>query len=523
MTMPTDSAAVLRHRDTNEAVDLGVKMVQQWGASLWALWFIVSLPLALLCFILVLEGYFWGTLLFWWFKPIFDTPLLHYCGQRFFNPDVTTRSILKDVWPMLSKDFFAKLMIRRFSITRSFDLAVSELEKLSGIPRNRRLNTLHRDSSATAIWLTLICFSLEFLLVLGALALAWLLLPEYAEGSVYLLDIIRSNSINITAFVLFYFAHGLIAPYYVACGYSLYINRRTALEAWDIELVFKRMGAELATSTKRLLSVGAITLLIAGTYWQSGPAHADSNHIDASNQTNQVQQPAVEGYSTADSTHDILEITESDAFNNIQEKEVIRPIFKWDDPDLKPDESNELAEWFASLFSDLAPYFEIIAWALAAAGVLYLAFQLRHLVKGVSRKDLAPQPLPPKVMFGLDVTGAQLPDDIVSAAQTAWQQKQHREAYSLLFRGALYHVIHVQQIPLQESYTEQECVEAVMGKEESVSALFFAQLTKQWQELAYGDKIPSQGNFESTCEAWSFHFGNNAHGAVEAGGVTDGS
>ena len=46
-------------------------------------------------------------------------------------------------------------------------------------------------------------------------------------------------------------------PVYVACGFTLYLNRRTELEAWDIELVFRtaevihvlRYGAVLASGT----------------------------------------------------------------------------------------------------------------------------------------------------------------------------------------------------------------------------------------------------------------------------------
>src|SRR5690606_23475696 len=34
-------------------------------------------------------------------------------------------------------------------------------------------------------------------------------------------------------------------PIYVASGFSLYLNRRTILEAWDIELAFRRIRARL--------------------------------------------------------------------------------------------------------------------------------------------------------------------------------------------------------------------------------------------------------------------------------------
>ncbi len=35
-------------------------------------------------------------------------------------------------------------------------------------------------------------------------------------------------------------------PVYVACGFSLYLNRRTVLEAWDLELVFRRLRQRLS-------------------------------------------------------------------------------------------------------------------------------------------------------------------------------------------------------------------------------------------------------------------------------------
>jgi hypothetical protein len=42
-------------------------------------------------------------------------------------------------------------------------------------------------------------------------------------------------------------------PIYVACGFSLYLNRRTVLEAWDIELVFRQLRKRLNGASVALL------------------------------------------------------------------------------------------------------------------------------------------------------------------------------------------------------------------------------------------------------------------------------
>ncbi len=50
-------------------------------------------------------------------------------------------------------------------------------------------------------------------------------------------------------------------PVYVACGFSLYLNRRTVLEAWDLELVFRRLRQRLSNVASLLLLALGLTLL----------------------------------------------------------------------------------------------------------------------------------------------------------------------------------------------------------------------------------------------------------------------
>jgi hypothetical protein len=53
----------------------------------------------------------------------------------------------------------------------------------------------------------------------------------------------------------------LVEPIYVAAGFGLYLHRRTQLEAWDVELVFRRLAArarELAAAAAALLAVALL-------------------------------------------------------------------------------------------------------------------------------------------------------------------------------------------------------------------------------------------------------------------------
>ena len=56
----------------------------------------------------------------------------------------------------------------------------------------------------------------------------------------------------------------LIEPFYVGAGFGLYLNRRTEIEAWDIEIVLRRLRARLgkagdavAARRARLLGIAA--------------------------------------------------------------------------------------------------------------------------------------------------------------------------------------------------------------------------------------------------------------------------
>ena len=96
-----------------------------------------------------------------------------------------------------------------------------------------------------AQWLTIIGVHLETALWIGLLVLFYLLLPQQIETDWDWQSLILAADHEwrwLEHLTNVFYALVLVVwePIYVACGFSLYLNRRTQLEAWDIELVFRR-------------------------------------------------------------------------------------------------------------------------------------------------------------------------------------------------------------------------------------------------------------------------------------------
>ncbi|MCU7958847.1 MAG: hypothetical protein KZQ58_02400 [gamma proteobacterium symbiont of Bathyaustriella thionipta] len=62
----------------------------------------------------------------------------------------------------------------------------------------------------------------------------------------------------------------LLEPFYVAAGFSLYLNRRTLLEAWDLELAFRKMSQRI----KQLSSIVFLSFMISTPCFVSMPLTA---------------------------------------------------------------------------------------------------------------------------------------------------------------------------------------------------------------------------------------------------------
>ncbi len=246
--------AVVRPRNHWESIDLGFSMVHFWWKPLWKIWCMVMLPVFLLCLFLIYAHHFLtAMLILWWLKPAYDRILLSFFSAALFGEQPNILHYFKG---LLNTKLLLSLTFWRFDLARSFHLPILQLEGLKGKVLHQRSQLLHKNTGSTARWLTIVSFHFEWLLSLSIIGWLYFMTPSlYSEYWFSLWDILFNEknvivSMTLDIIRLFFgiLVIGIIEPLYVAAGFALYLNRRTHLEAWDIELDFRRIREHLNKS-----------------------------------------------------------------------------------------------------------------------------------------------------------------------------------------------------------------------------------------------------------------------------------
>ncbi|MGH8354073.1 MAG: DUF4129 domain-containing protein, partial [Pseudomonas sp.] len=119
---------------------------------------------------------------------------------------------------------------------------------------------------------------------------------------------------------------------------------------------------------------------------------------------------------------------------------------------------------------------------------------------------------PPAVLFGLEVTPQSLPADVAGEAERLWAEHP-REALGLLYRALLSRLLHDFQLPLKGAHTEGEVLQLVLQLEQAELGRFAQALTRHWQNLAYGHRLPPESLKRGLCEGWRRLFNQVNQGA----------
>ena len=258
--MSPDALTVKARTRTHwEAVDLGLALVQTYWKNLYAAWLVVALPAVFLALTLIYllndsdNALMYGMLLLWWLKPLYDRVLLHVLSRAVFGEKVGWRDALHAMPGLLRHSgLFRGLTWGRFSPKRSYKLPTWQLEGVKGQTRYRRLLSLKGDG---AVRLLMVCSTFEMILIVGVLGFVLMMLPpEFILSRLESFsDFFTSDKVSLwfnAIYNLGYFlAISIIEPFYVAAGFTLYLNRRTEIEGWDIELGFRTLAARLEASS----------------------------------------------------------------------------------------------------------------------------------------------------------------------------------------------------------------------------------------------------------------------------------
>lgn len=305
----------------------------------------------------------------------------------------------------------------------------------------------------------------------------------------------------------------LIAPFYVAAGFALYLNRRSELEGWDIEINFRRTSERVKNSrtnlagktigknarkvsrkgTAALLLVGLVGFLLPNT-----PVEA-AQSLSAS-----AAKPVIE------------KVLVDEAFGRYEQTHYWKYVGK---PDVKEETDNS---WFIDLLKGVFKIFEgflggtaevgkIVIWIIGIAVVVYLLYRVAGNTQWFSRfhrRQVRTNRKQPVELFGLDLRPDQLPENLAVEARKLASEGAFREALSLLYRGALVYLMLQEQLEIPDSATEGECLELVKASRSMGEADYFDTLTAHWLKMAYGHITPEAEPVLSLCDQWQGVYGN---------------
>ncbi|MDP2748630.1 DUF4129 domain-containing protein [Pseudomonas sp.] len=518
----TDASVAIRPRSPWEALDLGVLLARRHAGLLMASWALVTVPIfALLC-LLLWDSPGWAIFVFWWLKPAYERLPLYILARALFGDTPSLKQALKALPSLLRPQLLASLTWRRFSPTRSFDLPVLQLEGLSGQARSQRLVVLGQRDAGAASWLTVVGMHLEIALWLGLASLFYLLLPAQIE-----LDWSWQSLANAAVDEWLWLEHlsnllyvlVLIVwePVYVACGFTLYLNRRTALEGWDIELVFRQLRQRL-TGVAYALLLGC-GLLLLQTPTAAMAAETVTSPLPGPEAARLLKQP-LNSQAAQDSISQLLDQPP------FEHRETVTR-WRFGEPEHAADGSEEqlsglfeliekffkLAEFWNSIDA-VALFFEALLWAAMLGLAALLIWRYRQWLGAFVRRIGLPQRAatpPSSQLFGLEVTAQSLPADIAGAAEQLWAEHP-RAALGLLYRALLSRLLEDYRLPLNSAFTESEVLHLIEGLEQPELTTFSQTLTLHWQNLAYGQRLPPDNLRQALCQDWRDLFDDGARG-----------
>ncbi|UCH46539.1 MAG: DUF4129 domain-containing protein [Betaproteobacteria bacterium] len=484
----------VRPRSGWESLDLGFQMARQWWRQVWGIWFTLYLPIAIVA-MAVFPNKFYAVLLLWWLKPLFDRAILYALSRLVFSERSGVREALRAARDWMRPGLFLALTLRRFELARSFQLPVAALEKQNGKSAQQRRAVLGSRMRGTAVWLTVVCLHFEFIAMGALFALGNMLVPSAGEipedggSSGDGFDFSDLMSWNLVDAVCYAGAVSLIEPFYVAAGFSLYLNRRTILEGWDMEIRLRQLGNRLRSAASAATAVLLCGFLMIGS--PSNTTHAAAAGPDAA--------------------EEIERILDSPDFDQYREVTRWRSLEKKKEKDKQEPRFDQFWRNLALLISDMSQGLMWVAIAILVPLLLYVLrnFLPEHFTPKSEKYE------PPANLFGLNVTPESLPADVSAAATQLARAGRLREALSLLYRGALSELIHRYRVVVHAGDTEGDCTEAALRALDKPGAEYFTGLVGTWQQLAYGSTPPQLGEVDALCRDWALHF-DTAESPLEA-------
>lgn len=490
----------LRPRTAREAIDLGAAMLRAHARAVWSAWFVFSLPVAVVCIGAgwLLDMPWLGALLIWWLLPLFDRVPLYVLSRAVFERAPNWRETLHGQRQWRWGGTLASITWRRIDSHRALRLPMELLEGLPPAQRRERWRVLRRPIGSDASMLAFGCLELSTVLFASVFLFAVLfipreLMPDWLSDGPLPSGVRHSMAVSGTvAASVAYLAWSAIEPLHVAAGFALYLNRRTQLEAWDVDLGFRRLR-------DRWLGAGRVAALLLALLVGAQPAHA---------WTQQAGDEPVR----VEHVFDAPASTEDKRFAEAAAEAYRDPRF-----------GGERKERSWALRKRFEPKQPVVAQgtmplegignglAIGVKGLLVLLLIGLAIVIGLYLYRHARLPvLTPRerhearLQTHLETidTAEHMPDDLAAATRRLWQGGRHREALALLYRGCVEQLSTALQAELPPDATEADCLRGARRLDDAQRQGRAVAIVRAWQYAAYADRYPRDEEFEQLLTGW---------------------
>lgn len=541
----------LRPRSGWEAMELGSALVRRHAAAIWMPWLLLTVPIyALLCagaWSLGNVAFAW--LVMWWLRPVFDRIPVYVLSRAVFGTVPTTAETLRAQARWGWRTMLGHLTWRRFSPLRAVMLPIDLLE--GGEPKllGERRRIIGAGASGHAVQLTLMCVLFVAAVQLSLVLLVLLFvptekIPEFLDSASELIARRPPEWVVLLLVISDFIAVTVIEPFYIGGGFGLYLNRRTQLEAWDVEIAFRRMRKRIDAGT-----LGALLLLTA--CWplaasaqdtmpptlQTPPPGDDAKKTPAkpTDPPKTPEEAAAEALKlkkdkkadhTSDDENDDdappRELASIFGDSTVEHRTFGKAVERaYQDQDLRPKRRDKIWQrraplqpgqkrptptlgWFGDLIAFVGEYG---LWLLFGVLVLILAFTAKRWFPWLLTMTRPAEPEPAPIEVQAAEYAEPLPPDIATTARRLWREGQPRRALALLYRASVEAMVARAGTHLPPGATEAECLRVARRMPEADDRTVFQQMVRVWQYAAYGQRLPEEADFETMLQTLVQRFG----------------
>jgi len=301
----------------------------------------------------------------------------------------------------------------------------------------------------------------------------------------------------------------------VGAGFGLYLDRRTQIEGWDIEIAFRRMRRRLQALVPLLLVACVLGIAI--------PRQAQAQQAPA------TAKEAIKAMAHAKPKPDakprvVQPPTLPKVFPQVQDKTRFDKAVKraYADPLLspsriekrwvprkppKPDQARKqspFAQWIAKVIAAIGEYGLWLLAVLAVGLLIATHRQWRPWLRGMAPTPrMQETPVASEAQLAPDA----LPKNVADAARELWAEGRKRRALALLYRASVAGMVARTGAVLVPGATEAQCLRAARALRDEADRDAFGRMVRVWQYAAYAERLPDDAAFEDLLGGLGGRFG----------------